>query len=335
MLLPFLSAAFAAKPPASEADVDALLRQLIAEDSKARIAAANALAATPPELVRHLDAAAISDCATRVSERDLDDAPDECLRWNHAMYHYIRVVGSLARQSVDPSTPLGAYCVPRSQPGPSGDNDEPACPLGAPLHWMVHDQFDAPDWIEADATHGGKPIELDEALSGATFEKAAREAWVAMFQPDMPDVTALERYSPYSAEKGGTRFAVVPICDGAVGFYEKCAFHLFAVADGGGRFGRTVLMPGTTLEAEPDPGTPYTNLRMVETVHIEVSEDGRYGMFVTDYADGDDRNRRIDVYDLSGAPKPHCHLEHGLVLPAGEPVIPVRMPEITDQGCRL
>ena len=283
------------------------MRQLIDASPEVRIAAANALVKTPPELVGHLRASTIEPtCAELIGGQNLEKVTARCERWNHAMYHYVRVIGTLARQSVDPSTALGKWCLPRTQPHASDRIENPACPLISTLRWMVVDPFDQPEFMDLDDLEGGTtlPFEIPATVSATALTTTAHKAYVAALQPAITAAT-LPTYPQWSVTQGSRSFHVVPICGGSAGFYEQCAFHL--IVTDGPRFERTIRMPATSLTGAPDPGTPYVNVRMTHALHVLL--EGNLAAVVTDGGSGDDHTRRYDVYDVSGTPTLRCELE--------------------------
>jgi hypothetical protein len=321
--------------PATEADVDRLLTQLVAPESDARIAAANALAKTPPALFRHLDdiETIAPECYAKVSTADVAALTETCERWNHAMYHYIRVVSSLAKKSTDARDPVGRACLAKTQPHPDDRvTDAPLCPLPSRLRWMVEDRFAEYEILDP-ADMGDAPVfaELPEAVAGQALKKAARTGWLEALTPDIPDEKTLREYRPWTAATRSTAFSVLPICGGRPSFNETCAFHLFATGEG--RFDRTSFVFPDPTDGNAPAGMPYVNFRMVGAVHIDITEDGRFGVFATDYGCCGDETRRIDVYDLKASPAHHCHLETALP-PPGEKA-PFTLPTITPEGCSL
>lgn len=332
-MLTYLAVAAAAEPPQTEAQVQALLRQLLAPEAADRVAAANALSKTPPPLVAHLQVGSIdATCYSHVSRADLDGAPEACLRWNHAMYHFVRVVAALGRQSVDPSTALGTYCVARTQPHPGDLVEKPACDLGATLRWMVNDPFEEHELIGPEATHGGKPVDLPDLVSRSALEKTAREGWIAMLGAAPKDAADLARRQPFTAERDGVRFSVLPVCGGRSSPRELCAFHLSVGSDE--KLATTTLLPPLEPGGDNPAGMPYAPFRDVHAVHVLVAEGGRHGALVTDYGGFEDDTRRIDVYDLTSAPRHHCHVELELGVERGSPVPAPKLPTITADGCR-
>lgn len=309
--------------PASAEDVRAGLEALLDPDPKARIAAANTLATTPPALVGHLDPTGIDAvCAEHVASRSMTGMPERCKRWNHAMYHYLRVVGALAAKSADPATPLGAWCLPKTQPAPGRTVDDPACPLISHLRWVVHDGFDRPEVWDFEPSDDGA-FDLPEAVLGATLLASARASYEAALSPAVPDAAALARHDPFSVEHQGRRFSVLPICGGRPGFSETCAFHVFV--EDGARFQQTSLLPFTP---ELEASHLYANLRMTSAPQLSFTRDGHHGVIWTDGGGGDDHTRRYTVFDLSEAPRVRCTLEQPMEQPA-------RTPVVTPGGCHL
>jgi hypothetical protein len=255
------------------------------------------------------------------------------------MYHYIRVVGALARHSVDPDHPVGAWCIPRTQPRPGDMVEDPVCPMASRLRVIVNDGFGIADMLYLeDLAEVENVPKLPPELDGKALEATARDLYAKAMTPSLPDAAALARVQPWSAAAGGTRFSVLPRCGGRPGFREECSFTMAVQA--GDRFATKTFLPRLATHDEHHrnmeevAGLPYSNLRMVQTVHIQVSDDGRYGLFATDYGCCDDRNRYIDVYDLRAAPEPLCHLEVDLVVLEG-PVPELRFPVVGPDGCKL
>lgn len=322
LLVPIVSAASA---PTSEAEVNALLRGLIAEKPAARIDAANALMKTPPPLVHLLDRTTIDPaCAEKVSVGDVADLSPTCQRWNQAMYHFVRVVGALARDSVNPATPLGAWCLPRTQPSADDRLMEPACPLVGRLRWMVNDGFDDADFL---VFGDAPPFAIPEVASTEALTTAAHTAYVTALQPPIPNPATLAKYPQWSATEGTRSFHVVPVCGGLASMRELCSFHL--VVHDGDRFERTVFLPTTTTNGKNEVGIPYPGIRMPAAVHVLL--EGPHAMVVTDGGCCGDQTRRTTVYDVTAAPRFVCEVSESLADPDAGP--PVKMPRFTPLGC--
>lgn len=179
--------------PASEADVRRHLEALLAPDADARIAAANALARTPPALVQHLQRTAVP--CTDVVDDDTRPIEGRCERLNHALYHFIRVVGALAEDSVDPGTELGAACLARRD-GPD------RCALVSELRWMHSNPFET---VFLSGT-GDRGPELPPELRGDALLASVRQAYTDALSPELTDEATLQRHRPLSATAGDTTF---------------------------------------------------------------------------------------------------------------------------------
>lgn len=116
---------------------------------------------------------------------------------------------------------------------------------------------------------------------------------------------------------------------GRAGFYEMCGVQL--VVSDGDRFQSLAYDPLEALEGAERPGRPYVNLRMTAGVHVRLTEDGRHGIVATDAGCCDDHTRRIEVFDLSAAPRHVCSLRVELENPESPP--PLELPTIRPDGC--
>jgi hypothetical protein len=261
--------------PASAHDVEARLAELYSSDASVRLAAANALARTPPELV-----AALAPTELPCWSGVLDLESSGCRYHNHALYHLVRVLGSLARQSLDLATPYGRACVATRRR---------TCPALEALRSMVDNPstgFVARE-VEEELPPGSPPDVGATALEGAA--RTALEQALAIVPTD---TEGWQAWGALQVGRAGARWWVLPRCAGT-GMHAICRWYGRVERDG--RVDQHLL---ATPVLAPD--------LVPQSVHL--TPDGALGVLLNDGGCCGDPRLALTVFDLRAGQRPVCEI---------------------------